>query len=154
MGWFKRPSSDKQDTGRKHKTAPGSPHGTTQAAHLKAGVAAEQLAEHYLNRQGLRCLARNYRCRGGELDRVMYDGRTLIFVEIRHRRRGNYGGALASVTLSKRRRLIRAASEYLLRERVDSHCPCRFDVVAVEGELSQPQFHWIRHAFELDPTGA
>ena len=142
MVWFKTTNPD----GRAKDTA--------KAPHLRAGAIAEQLAENYLKTQGLRCLARNYRCRGGELDRVMRDGATLVFVEIRYRRQGNYGGALASVTLNKRRRLIRAASEYPLRERINAACPCRFDVVAVEGALEQPHFHWIRHAFELDPTGA
>jgi len=124
------------------------------AAHLRAGASAERAAERYLRRQGLRLRHRNYRCRGGELDLVMADSDSLIFVEVRHRRGSQFGGALASVTAAKQQRLLRAAHEYLLREKIPGQQPCRCDVVTVEGDLGNPRIEWIRHAFDLDSTGA
>src|SRR5271167_370113 len=72
------------------------------------GNAAEGLAAGYLETRGLALLARNLRCRGGELDLVCRDGDVLVVVEVRQRGRGDFGGALASVTPQKRRRIIRA----------------------------------------------
>ena len=136
MNWFKR------------RFSPASP------AHLQAGETAELKAERYLQRQGLRPWHRNYRCRRSELDLVMHHNDFVVFVEVRHRRGGNYGGALASVTARKQQRLLRAASEFLVREKINAQRPCRFDVVAIEGDLTRPRIHWIPNAFDLDRTGA
>ncbi len=104
--------------------------------------AAEERARRYLEGQGLRCLARNYSTRRGELDLVMADGPVTVFVEVRRRSRGDYGGALASVTAAKRRRLRRAAAAWL------AQAPgwARFDVVAIEDDT----LHWIPDAFRED----
>lgn len=116
--------------------------------HLVAGIRAERYAEKYLRRQGLRLKHRNYRCRASELDLVMQDRDTLVFVEVRHRRNGNYGGALQSVTMNKQRRLVKAANEYLLKQKIAADQTCRFDIVAVEGDLEQPRIEWITNAFD------
>lgn len=113
------------------------------------GQEAEDRACRYLQAQGLTLVQRNYRLaggphrRGGEIDLIMHtpDG-TLVFVEVRARAQARQGGAAASVTLHKQRRIIRASQHFLLRLR---HCPpCRFDVVALEGE----QLRWWPGAFE------
>jgi putative endonuclease len=92
---------------------------------------------------------RNYRvargpsARGGEIDLVMRDrDGTLVFVEVRQRRSGAHGGAAASVTFAKQRRLVLAAQHYLLR--LASLPPCRFDVLALDGD----QVEWLQAAFE------
>lgn len=121
--------------------------------HLQAGQHAEQCAAEYLQQQGLRCLHRNYRCRRGEIDLVMYDSTALIFVEVRHRGSKHYGGALASITYQKQHRLIKAAQEYMLRERVHHQQVCRFDIITIDGNLSRPQIDWIRNAFDLSYRG-
>jgi putative endonuclease len=118
-------------------------------ARQHTGQHAERRAEAHLKAQGLQLLARNYRVargphrRGGEIDLVMQapDG-TVVFVEVRARRDGRAGGSAASVTAAKRRSLVLAAQHYLLQR--PSPPPCRFDVVAIDGEHLQ----WLPAAFD------
>lgn len=98
----------------------------------------ERVALRHLRRQGLRPVEENFRCKGGEIDLVMRDGDTLVFVEVRQRADGAHGGAAASITPAKIRRLVRAAQFYLLRFPVTP--PCRFDVVAIDGD----QLEWLQ----------
>jgi putative endonuclease len=108
-----------------------------------AGGAGEEAAEALLGRHGLAILQRNYRTRLGEIDLIARDGATLVFVEVRARSAGRFGGALASITPAKQRRIIAAARQYLMRlPRVPA---CRFDVVCLD-EGCDPQ--WIRGAFD------
>ena len=116
------------------------------------GDRAEDDALKLLQQAGLRLLERNYRTPGrggGEIDLIMReaDG-TLVFIEVRQRGSARHGGALASVTATKQRRLVFAARHYLLRW--PELPPCRFDVVAVSGAMTQPQFEWLRDAFRVD----
>lgn len=111
------------------------------------GRAAERRAERHLRDAGLVTLARNWRCRGGELDLVMRDGATLVFVEVRARTRGRFASAAESVGPRKQARLVHAAQAYL--QTLPELPPCRFDVVTVEhGADAEPQLAWIRDAFE------
>jgi putative endonuclease len=112
------------------------------------GLAAERLAGEYLAAQGLRVLARNYRVRGGEVDLVCEDGHTLVFVEVRLRSSGRFGGAAASITAAKRRRVILAARHYLAGQR-GAERPCRFDAVLLDA-LDVARIDWIRHAFDAN----
>jgi putative endonuclease len=113
------------------------------------GLEAEARALRYLQQHGLRLVERNYRvaagpgARGGEIDLILRerDG-TLVFVEVRARAGQSHGGAAASVTPAKQRRLIYAARHYLLRQA--SPPPCRFDVLALDGD----QIEWLRAAFD------
>lgn len=117
---------------------------------IEQGREAEQLAAEFLQRQGLRPVARNYRCRSGEIDLIMQDREGLVFVEVRFRRHTRFGGAAASVDRNKQLKLLRAAQHYLLRQDAFNR-PCRFDVVAVmPGRDGAPEFEWIKNAFELD----
>ncbi|MFZ5474310.1 MAG: YraN family protein [Pseudomonadota bacterium] len=109
---------------------------------MPSGAAAEDRAADYLSRQGLKLLARNWRCRAGEIDLVMQDGHTLVFVEVRSRASAAFGGAAASITPAKQARLIRAAEQYLLQH--PCRAPCRFDAVLIEGSDLQ----WLKQAFE------
>lgn len=110
------------------------------------GDAAEDRALRYLQTQGLQLVQRNYRTPrrgGGEIDLVMQDpDGTLVFIEVRHRALARHGGALASVSASKQGRIVFAARYFLLKYRYMP--PCRFDVVAVEGEV----LHWYKAAFD------
>ncbi len=103
------------------------------------GRQAEDRALAYLQRQGLHLIARNYRCRLGEIDLVMRDAGLLVFVEVRQRSCARYGGAAASVSSVKQQRLWRTAEHYLLR--FIHPPPCRFDLVAIDGD----SLNWIRH---------
>ena len=108
-----------------------------------AGALAEEQAARFLAGRGLKILARNYRCRGGEIDLICRDGKTLVFVEVRLRSRSDFGGAAASITASKRRRIILAAQHYLLGKPA---CDCRFDCVLIDGG----ELEWIKNAFAAD----
>jgi len=110
---------------------------------VKRGEAAEAHAAAFLERQGLRIVERNYRCRFGELDLVAKSGATLVFVEVRARAGDGFGGAAASITAAKRRRLLATARHYLARRGVTS--ACRFDVVLLTGE--PPRIEWLSDAF-------
>lgn len=107
------------------------------------GREAEARAARHLERGGLRLVARNFRVRGGEIDLICRDGKVLVFVEVRLRSRGDFGGAGASITATKRRRIILAARHYLAGL---ADCDCRFDCVLIDGE----HLEWIRHAFAAD----
>lgn len=115
------------------------------------GDGAEEQALRHLLAQGLVLVQRNYRVaagprsRGGEIDLILRerDG-TLVFVEVRSRRNTRHGGAAASIGLAKQRSLVFAARHYLARMRTLP--PCRFDVVAIDGEALQ----WLRGAIEVE----
>ena len=109
----------------------------------RAGATAEELAARHLERHGLTILERNYRCRGGEIDLVARDGPLLVFVEVRLRTSGAYGGAAASVDLPKQRRVLHAVRHYLSR---GAEQPCRCDVVLLD-RLDSGAVEWIRDAF-------
>ena len=104
----------------------------------------EGAARSFLEQRGLRLLRANFLCRHGEIDLVMREGDTLVFVEVRYRRSGAFGGALASVTVAKQRKLVSAALFWLRCHAADANRPCRFDVLAFEGESVE----WIRGAFD------
>ena len=107
------------------------------------GREAEDRAARHLERQGLRVVARNFRVRGGEIDLICRDGKGLVFVEVRQRSRSDFGGAAASITTSKQRRIILAAQHYLAGK---ADCDCRFDCVLIEGG----ELEWIKNAFAAD----
>lgn len=113
------------------------------AAQLSGGR-GEDTAVDLLESHGLRIVARNYRTRFGEIDIVARDGDCLVFVEVRVRSAGRFGGAMESVGARKRSRLVAAAQLYLLQTR--SRLACRFDVVAIDE--GKPE--WLRAAFSLD----
>ena len=118
---------------------------TSKATALRAtGDRFESAARNFLAARGLRLVQANFLCRHGEIDLVMRDGDAIVFVEVRYRRGSAFGGALASVTLAKRRRLISAAHIWLAGRPYDARRPCRFDVVAFDGD----RVEWVRNAFE------
>lgn len=121
------------------------PGATWRARRTRAaiGVWAERRAERLLTRHGLKTLARNYRCRYGEIDLIMRDGLALVFVEVRARGNTAYVSGSESVDRAKRRRLRATAEHYLggIRERLPD---CRFDIVSFNGD-AEPE--WIRNAF-------
>jgi len=107
------------------------------------GREAEERAACYLESRGQRVIARNFKVRGGEIDLICRDGKVLVFVEVRQRSRSDFGGAGASITPSKRRRIVLAAQHYLLGK---AGCDCRFDCVLIDGE----HLEWIKNAFSAD----
>lgn len=117
------------------------PH--TTAPHLKSGQQAENEACRHLTQHGLLLIEQNFRCRLGEIDLIMWDNKTLVFVEVRFRTLDHFGGAAASISEAKQRRIIRTAQTYLTRHQ-GREPACRFDVVT----LSPPSaINWIKDAF-------
>lgn len=113
------------------------------------GLLGEELALAHLQSHGLKLVTRNYRCKLGEIDLVMLDGATLVLVEVRYRATSDYGGAAASVTWDKQRRLARTAEHLLMKRSELKRYPARFDVVAITTGAAQPQVDWIKRAFTL-----
>ena len=108
------------------------------------GREAETLAERYLLARGLTLVARNFRCRLGEIDLILRDGDTLVFAEVRLRGSQSHGGAAASVTPAKQARIAAAAGYYLAGQDAPA---CRFDVLLLD-ELDEARIQWLRGAFE------
>lgn len=109
----------------------------------EAGARAEELCAELLRRAGLRILARNWRCRHGEIDLVAEENGALVFAEVRFRRDRRFGGAAESITAAKRARLVAAARLYLSGR---PEAECRFDVLLLDA-LEGGRIRWIRNAF-------
>ncbi len=108
------------------------------------GAGYEALARRYLEQAGLSFIAANVSCRAGELDLIMRDEQTWVFVEVRFRRNADFGGAAASITYAKQRRLLRAAAFWLAQHDASfDTSSCRFDVLAITGR----QIEWLPNAF-------
>ncbi len=114
----------------------------------QAGNAAEEFALRHLRTNGLKLVTRNYRCRAGEIDLVMLDGATLVLIEVRYRSSSEFGGAAASVTPHKQKRLILAAKHLLVTRTELRRYAARFDVIAIGG-TSNGNIEWIKNAFTL-----
>jgi len=109
------------------------------------GAQAEKLAADFLQRNGLRLIESNYRCRAGEIDLILKDGATLVFAEVRLRSNAGFGGAAASITAAKQAKIVRTAQLYLQQHHIDA--PCRFDALLLDS-LDAGRIEWIKNAFE------
>ncbi len=116
----------------------------------KLGDFGEQVAAAHLTKQGYQVLARKWRCASGELDLVLRDGATLVFVEVRTRRGDSAGSAEASVGRSKQERLIALAYAYLEATDTPEHSAWRIDVIAIDIDRSGrvARLHHIHDAVE------
>lgn len=114
------------------------------------GQTAEALAASHLIRHGVTVIARNVRCRGGEIDLIGLHRDSVVFAEVRLRGNARYGGAAASITATKRRRIIVAAQWWLAGGgRRYAALPCRFDAVLLH-ELDADRIEWLQGAFAAD----
>ena len=111
------------------------------------GAIVESAARAFLVAHGLQLIASNVACRGGELDLVLRDGETVVFVEVRYRASDAYASGAASVDAAKRRRLIHAARTFLHANPALANHPCRFDVIDATGNPAAPTLRWLRAAF-------
>jgi putative endonuclease len=132
---------------------PASKMATTQ----EQGKLAENLACQYLEKQGLQLLNKNYQCRFGELDLIMQDKDSLVFIEVRYRNHPGFGSGAETVTTNKQSKIIKTASEYLQRHAKLAKYPARFDVISMSGNLngsiesnnaSGLNIDWIKNAFD------
>lgn len=114
-----------------------------------AGDQAEYLALLYLQRQGLKLLNKNWRCPLGEIDLIMQQADTLVFIEVRYRKTALWGSAEESVTTSKQKRITNTAYSFLQQNPRLIKMKCRFDVIALSGNISSSNIKWLTNAFNL-----
>ncbi len=121
---------------------------TTAETSKAIGDRAEDQSARFLESHGLKVLVRNFRCRGGEIDLICRDGKALVFVEVRLRRNACFGGAAASISQGKQRRIILAARHYLAAN-AKNDADCRFDCLLLDGN-PEHSIEWIRDAFSAN----
>lgn len=126
-------------------TIPSGSASTRKIANYTIGARYEAIARRHLERCGLLFIASNIKFRAGELDLIMQDGDTWVFVEVRYRRNSSFGHAADSITWHKRQRLLSAAARWLSQRGmcIDT-ANCRFDVLAITGN----QLQWLPNAFD------
>ncbi|GAA6172387.1 YraN family protein [Colwellia sp. KU-HH00111] len=118
-----------------------------QTSHSR-GVATESFARQYLIEKGLAYIDSNFHCRQGEIDLIMQDGSTYVFVEVKYRKNSNFGGAISAVSLSKQAKIKHCVAFFLHKAKLNEYnTPCRVDVIALEGDINQPQVTWLKNAF-------
>lgn len=113
----------------------------------QTGQQAEKQAQAHLEKHGLILIQANYQCYQGEIDLIMRDGNDIVFVEVRSRTRVDYGDALESITPSKIKKIIKAATLFLQKKGWLYSVSSRFDVIAIQYHNGQPQLSWIKNAF-------
>lgn len=110
------------------------------------GRTAENFVCNYLQDQGLKLVATNYQCKYGEIDLIMREAKTLVFIEVRYRKKQNYGDGIATVTKTKQYKIMKTAVYYLQKNKLYDKILCRFDVVATSGKANG-KIVWIKDAF-------
>ena len=113
------------------------------------GSRAEQLARRFLEQQGLQFKQANFRCKRGEIDLIMQDGETLVFVEVRYRGNSRFGSAAETVDQHKQRKLVTTALFYLQSKPELAQQASRFDVIAISGDSGSPQIDWHSNAIQI-----
>lgn len=112
------------------------------------GKQAEEQALNFLQQYGLQPLEKNYRTARGEIDLIMLDDETIVFIEVRARSNDVYMKPLESIDHRKTQRIIYASNHYLQRQKMSNDNSCRFDIVVLTGNNNRPKIEWIKNAFE------
>jgi len=121
---------------------------TENAKSTDKGQITEQYARQYLSAQGLIFIEKNFHSRQGEIDLIMRDGDTYVFIEVKYRKNKLFGGAIAAIPVSKQRKITHSVKFYLHQAGLNEYnTPCRVDVVALLGDINQPQVTWLKNAF-------
>ena len=113
----------------------------------RIGRSGELRAEGYLIDRGFIPVARNYRCKAGEIDLIMREQETLVFVEVRRRKSAAFGSPLETISLAKQRKIQTAAMHFVTAQKISSHQALRFDVVGITDDGTSETIDWIRNAF-------
>lgn len=112
------------------------------------GDQAEQIAKEYLISQGLTIVTQNFHCRLGEIDIIAQLADCFIFIEVKYRQQAKFGGAISAVSQQKQEKIQKSARIYLQQQQLNEYnTACRFDVIALDGDLSQPKITWLSNAF-------
>jgi putative endonuclease len=115
------------------------------SSHFK-GIMAEDEACDYLQQYGLRLIEKNYRSQIGEIDLIMQDADYIVFIEVRFRKKADYGNTLETITPGKQRRIIRTALLYLQEKNILEKVNCRFDCIGIDSLQNKV---WIKDAFQV-----
>jgi putative endonuclease len=110
------------------------------------GARAEKIAQQHLKKQGLNILDANFSSRMGEIDLIMKDMGTIVFVEVRYRKNSNFGSPLETITPDKQRKIRLTAQSYLAKHALQN-ADCRFDTVGLSGNLTTATIDWVKNAF-------
>ncbi|WP_354668307.1 YraN family protein [Colwellia sp. E2M01] len=112
------------------------------------GRISELFAEKYLIEQGLTLVARNFHSRQGEVDLIMREGNTYVFVEVKYRKNNSFGGAISAIPHSKQTKIKHCVTFYLHQAGLNEYnTACRVDVIALVGDIKQPKVTWLKNAF-------
>lgn len=109
------------------------------------GKQAEKIACRFLKKQSLQLIHKNYYCRYGEIDLIMKDNDTLVFIEVRYRHSNSYGNAIDTIDARKLSKIKKTIDHYLMTNKL-GYFPCRIDVIGLQGNLQSPDIQWIRNA--------
>lgn len=107
----------------------------------------ENIALKFLRKKGLKKVSRNFDCKIGEIDLIMTEDDTLVFIEVKYRKNRDFVSPEESVTSGKQRKIIKTSQLFLLQNKTYKNRNCRFDVVSVTGEKQNPEINWIKNAF-------
>ena len=113
----------------------------------QAGAHWERTAESYLSAKGLTLLHRNFSSRLGEIDLIMEDNQTIVFIEVRYRKNSRHGSGAESITMQKQNRISRTAAWYLANNPKRAEKFCRFDVISIDAQKNAQGIDWIQNAF-------
>ena len=118
-------------------------------ANQHTGQQAELAACHFLQSKGLSLLENNYLCPQGEIDLIMKDNNSIVFVEVRYRRDTRYGTGAETVDRRKQNKLLAAAAHYLQKNPEAARKACRFDVISLTtNNNGEQKLDWIPDAFQ------
>ena len=121
---------------------------TNKTNTVTTGKNSEQLAARYLTQQGLLLRSCNFQNRRGEIDLIMTEHDIWVFVEVKYRKNSHFGGALAAVSVKKQQKIQQCAEFYLQKAGLNEYnTPCRFDVIAMQGDINNPEITWLKNAF-------
>jgi putative endonuclease len=112
------------------------------------GKTSEAYAVEYLRQQGLTLIDTNFHSKQGEIDIIMLDGNTYVFIEVKYRKSTAFGGAINAISESKQKKIKHSITFYLHKAGLNEYnTPCRIDVIALEGKLEHPKISWLKNAF-------
>jgi len=112
------------------------------------GQTTEKIAANFLIEQGLVFKDQNFHSRQGEIDLIMLDQETLVFVEVKYRKNSNFGGAISAISNKKIQKIRQCTAFFLQKHRLNEYnTQCRFDVITIQGDIESPQITWLKNAF-------
>jgi len=118
-----------------------------QVSKKNIGDKAESFALKYLKKQKLQFVEKNYYCKHGEIDLIMREGESLIFIEVRYRKQTHYGTAASTVNNRKLHKITKSIEDYLSKNNL-GYISCQIDVIGLEGNIQNPKITWIRNVMQ------